>query len=246
MRYLLYIIGILAIVSLGMILRPSGMKVQVSHPALIINDKIISESELKELSKFGSYHSRGANFLDSVITRELLIQAAIKQGINKEEKFRKSVQNFYEQSLIKILIDRKFQSLSPTVKQDLVDRYRAMSGKALSYTKFVYKNEEAATKDHPSSSEHLVHAFGDLSDELKYVFLVLPPGKLSEAEATDAGYVRYRLDKTTASPAPGAPQDIQEIKAFLVQQEKRAMFDAWLKQLKAAAHIRILTHDITQ
>jgi hypothetical protein len=245
MKYIFYILGILIVLTIGVALRLSNsLKVEISEPALVINDRILSENELDERHKSGSYHSQGKGFLESVITRELLIQEAVKQGINKEEAFRKSVENFYEQSLVKILIDRKFQSLTPIVTDEMVEKYTGLSGKILQLTKFVYQTEEAIQKGRPQSSVEIKNEFENMSDSLKFSLLFLKPGELSSPEHTEAGYIFYRLDATLDATGIEPLTDRAQIKEFLINQNKKIQFDSWLEQLKIKADIQILKPEI--
>ncbi len=76
-----------------------------------------------------SQQRRKSDCVNSLITKELLLQESQREGIDKEESFRESIQNFYEQSLIKLLIDRKFASLHVTVSDEDVNRYIALMNK---------------------------------------------------------------------------------------------------------------------
>ena len=154
MKYIYYVIGIIALITVLAAVRFSSLKVEVSEPAIVINDRVISEKELDRIFKSSPYSNHMAGVIDSVITNQLLIQEAIAQGINKEELFRASVENFYEQSLIKILIDRKFNSLEPEIPQEMVDRYRERSGKKVEYAKFVYLNLESISIFHYIQQEN--------------------------------------------------------------------------------------------
>jgi hypothetical protein len=246
MKYIYYILGIFIVLTIGVALQLSPLKVEISEPALVINDRIISEKELDERIKSGSYHSHGGGFLESVITRELLIQEAARQGINKEEAFRKSVENFYEQSLVKILIDRRFQSLTPMVTDEMVEKYTGLSGKTIQFTKFVYRKKDDIQKGSPQSSMEIKNNFENMSDSLKYLLLLLKPGELSSPEQTQTGYVVYRLDNAIISTDAEPETDMAQIKEFLSNQSKRIQFDSWLEQLKTGADIQILTHEKLQ
>jgi len=246
MKYIYYIMGIVIVLTIGVALKLSQLKVEISEPAIVINDRIISENELDERMKSGSYHSHGGGFLESVITRELLIQEAVRQGINKEEAFRKSVENFYEQSLVKILIDRKFQSLIPKITDDMVEKYTGLSGKTIQFTKFVYRNKEDIQKGSPQSSVEIKNNFENMSDSLKYSLLLLKPGERSAPERTETGFVVYRLDNAAISTDAKPETDIPQIKEFLSNQSKKIQFDSWLEQLKTSADIQILTQQKLQ
>ncbi len=99
-------------------------------PAIIINDKIITKTELKKLIGLKPQNVDRLEFIDSIITREILIQKALKEKIHKEESFRKSIQDHYENLLINILKDRKYRSLKVNVSNREI--YRSAPDKKLS------------------------------------------------------------------------------------------------------------------
>ncbi len=241
MKYIYYIIAIIGLVTVLAGVRYSGFRVEMSDPAIVINDRVISEKELDRLFKSSPYSNHMAGVIDSVITNQLLIQEAIAQGINKEELFRASVENFYEQSLVKILIDRKFDSLNPAITQDMVDRYQALSGKEVTYAKMTYPNLENAKKGKPDTSEKITNNFEDLSAELKYIFIPLEPGQTTAPLNMGTNYVRCRLISLKPSSDTDPVTDAEEIKEFLTHQEKGVLFARWMETLNNDADIRILT-----
>ena len=46
-------------------------------------------------------------FLNNLIIRKLLVKEAQRQGLDREKDFLRSIENFWEQSLVKIIIDKK-------------------------------------------------------------------------------------------------------------------------------------------
>lgn len=241
MKYIYYIIGIIGLLTVFAAVRFSGFRVEMSDPAIVINDRVISEKELDRLFKSSPYSNHMAGVIDSVITNQLLIQEAIAEGINKEELFRASVENFYEQSLVKILIDRKFDSLKPEITQDMVDRYQVLSGKDVTYSKMTYQNLENAKKGKIETSEKITNSFEDLSAELKYIFVSLEPGQTSTPLNMGTNYVRCRLISLKPSVDAKPVTDIEEITEYLIHQKKGALFAQWMDKLYENADIQILT-----
>jgi hypothetical protein len=238
MRYIYYIIGILILLTLGLAVRLNGLRVEVSEPALIINDRIISKSELGEFAKVGSYHSQGQGFLDTVITRELLIQEAIRQGIHKEEAFRASVEAYYEQSLVKAVVDRKLQSVSPEVTDEMVGRYQEMCLKGVTYTKFVYGSEDDRQTGNAISETTHTYRFEDFSDTMKYTLFRLASGEGVLSDATEEGIVVFQLDTISADQDAGSVPDDGQVRTFLEEQARNAMLEKWLRDIRKSADIR--------
>jgi hypothetical protein len=51
-------------------------------------------------------------FLDMLINRKLILQEAQKLGLDKDAEFLKSIERFWEQSLLKAYLDRKTQEVA--------------------------------------------------------------------------------------------------------------------------------------
>lgn len=51
-------------------------------------------------------------YLDSVVEKEVLLQEAQRQGIDREKDFMKSIENYWEQALLRILLERKSKEIS--------------------------------------------------------------------------------------------------------------------------------------
>ena len=243
MRYIYYIAGIIILLTITTVVRLTDFKVELSEPAIIINDRHISKQELKRLVEAGSkdsYHT--ADAVESIITNQLLIQEAVRQGINEEESFRQSIQNYYEQSLVNILIDRKYKSFNPEIPHAMITKYQRYTLRILYFTKSIYKSLDDIAKEKIESSETVKKEFINLSGHLQFILLLLDAGQTSPAFETEQGYVTYRLDKLDTSPEQDkAGQDIQSIKRFLIDQKKRILFDNWMDDLRKKADIEILT-----
>ena len=51
-------------------------------------------------------------YLDGLIEKEVLLQEAQRQGIDREKDFMKSIENYWEQALLRILLERKSKEIS--------------------------------------------------------------------------------------------------------------------------------------
>lgn len=86
-------------------------KVPVDSVA-VVNDFVISkaafEAEFKEssYSRTDTLESR-KKFLDNLVDRKLILQDAQRMGLDREKNFLKVIEKFWEQSLLKIALDRK-------------------------------------------------------------------------------------------------------------------------------------------
>ncbi len=80
-------------------------------------------------------------YLDGVIEKEVLLQEAQHLGIDREKDFMKSIESYWEQALLKILLERKSKEISGLmhVYDNEIEEYYRDSGEKQPFTKA--KNE---------------------------------------------------------------------------------------------------------
>lgn len=242
MRYIYYIIVI--ILGLSAIF---GYELRSKSPspgeaAIIINDKVISVEEFNKLysSKSTDVGDRG-DFINSLITKELLIQESKKEGIDKEESFRRSIQNFYEQSLIKLLMDRKCACLNITVTDDELNRYIVSLNKKMHLTIFSFDSADEARKGDYGDGERKSVYFEDLSKDMRNSVMSLEEGKLTGPVKTGEKYIVIRLDKIENIPSriPSGPEK-DNIRKMLMEERKEKILNDWIADLRKRASIKVL------
>jgi hypothetical protein len=85
-----------------------------------INNYEITKEEFEEefkasgFSRFDTDESR-KEFLDSLIDQKLILQEAQQKGLDKELGFLKAIERFWEQSLLKIALDKKTKEIAGSV-----------------------------------------------------------------------------------------------------------------------------------
>ncbi len=218
----------------------SDTKVEFSKPAIVINDRIITEQELNHLKKSKRFYRNKEEFIDSLIVKELLIQEAIKQKINKDESFRASVEDFYEQSLVKILMDDQFKKYDPKVSDKEIERYKTFAKTKVFITKLIYKNKADIQKGKPENVQTIESNFSDLSDSLKYIIFNLQPGEKSKIIKAVSGFIVYKLIKTEKIADPGIIDHIDSnsvISEFIKNAKKEEFLSAWVDSLRTKAEI---------
>lgn len=238
MKYLYYIAGILVVFSILAVYGLQDTRVEISKPAIVVNDRIITESEYKALLPSKPYYMTEDQFSDSIITKQLLIQEAVKQDINKEESFRRSVENYYEQSLIKLLLDRQLNTLAVDVTKEEIERYHSFSQSKVYVSKLRYQTlAEALTGKNPILQKIESH-FMDISDDLKFIVFTLEKGQSSAPFVTNAGVIIYRLeDIKPLETGPISEVDMKKTSLFIQDKKKEVLMDEWSKKLKENAEI---------
>ena len=103
-------------------------------PAAIKIDNInITAGEYDEAFKNSPYASSDTpearkEFLNNFVTRMLMLREAERTGVDKNPEFLKNVQLFWQQSLVKMMLDRKIKELASHVAvndNEVKDYYEA-------------------------------------------------------------------------------------------------------------------------
>lgn len=91
------------------------------------------ESEFKA-SAYGETDTPGSrqDFLNTLIDRKLILQYAQKEGLDKEMNFLKSIEKFWEQSLLKAALDRKTREIESKITAPDWTARRAEEAKQMS------------------------------------------------------------------------------------------------------------------
>ncbi len=237
MKYIYYIVAIVIAFSAFAAYGLFDTKVEISHPLFSVNDRVVSEKEFSKMLEHKPAWMTRQQFMDSVIDRQILIQEAIKTGINKEENFRQAVENFYEQSLIKILLDRKLKSLVVDVSDAEIAKYENYLGYRIFLTKIIYPDLDSAEHGKNGTSEKIDNKFINLSDDLKFIVLNLEPGHSSRPRQGKGGVIVYRLDKIEKIKNPGGAFDMKKVSVFLQDRKKEQLLEEWTDRLRSSAHI---------
>ncbi len=239
MKYLYYIAGIMVLFSAWAMYTLFSGKVEISKPALVINDQVISRAQLDEMLESQSYRGSYEENLDQLITRQLLIQEAVRQEINKEESFRRAVQNYYEQSLIKILMDRQDKTANIHSSQKEIEKYKSLSKTHVVIVSLTYKDEASALKGSPVEHEEKIESdFLDLPDHLRFMVFSLGKGGVSAPFFFETGVWVYEVaDVVPMGSKLCEPPSDEEIQFFLRDHKKNQTMDAWIQQLRKKATI---------
>jgi len=245
MKYLYTIISIIIIISVIVLYEINKKEKIEDDIALIINNKIITKDEFDKLYSFQTSHVNSKEeFIDTLITKELLIQESQKEGIDKEESFRRSLQNYYEQSLIKLLIDRKFSTLNIDVKEDEVEKYINLLDKKIYLTIYKYKNLEDLSRATNYEIEQISSNFSDLSEDIRCSIISINKGESTEPIKISGRYLVIRLDdiKTSLPKIKEQSIDRESIGKTIKEFKKDRLINMWIDSLRKKATIKVFVN----
>lgn len=241
MKYLytiLAIIGVATVLTFFLILPEK--KAPIKDIAITINGRDISkEAVTAEGSKFGYHADQQSQFLDSLITREILIQEAERQQIHREESFRQSLKIYYENSLVKTLLDRQNTKLQVAVTDQDIENYIDFLGKVVTFTR-LEKIPQSASE--AASAKGLTNTvlFSDLATPVRVLLASLKPSQYGVKFDTGTEKYALRLDSTKTPPDHVAQAvDRQRIREMLEEHQKEQQINRWLLDLRQSAAITI-------
>jgi hypothetical protein len=242
MRYLYYIAAIMLVFSGLAVYGLFDTRIEISEPFISVNDRIISKAEFEKMSRRKPAYMSREQFVESVIDQQLMIQEAIRMDIHKEESFRDAVENFYEQSLIKILLDRKLDALQVDVTKKEIARYQEYCGYKVFLTKYIYPDMENALNRTNGTVQTVAADFTTLSDDLKFTVLDLEKKQFSQpVHRGMQGVVAYRLDDVKKSTSMEKDQseilDVQHIQRQLQDMKKEQLLEDWTRSIRQSADI---------
>lgn len=107
--------------------------------AIRVNDFKMSVKEFEEEFNQAGQALLGPNnqkekFLENLINRKIILQEAERMGLNRDKEFLKAIERFYEQSLLKIVLDKKtneFASKTQVFDHEVEAYYNEMKNKGL-------------------------------------------------------------------------------------------------------------------
>lgn len=177
-----------------------------------------------------SYHQPGEHArLAASVTRQILVQEAQRIGIDKENSFRKSLKEYYEQSLIKVLTDRKLAEMKVSVSEEDVDRYFSRFGHIYTFTRFPIEDGEIKE----NSGYQSTVLFDELSVTLRLLIADLNPGESAKQFETGTEISMIRLDKIEVADVPAVvKKDRNRVREQLENHQRSLEIDRWINGLQ--------------
>jgi hypothetical protein len=211
------------------------------NAALIINKKTVSIEDFNKKFNKSSYSQSKNSFIDSFVLKELLVQEALKEGLQKNADFIENMKEQYEQNLAQFMVNSKYKTLDVSVADSMVDKYIGLADKILDITVLNYGSRARLKKGLTDSEEKMSLPYDRLSMEVKYELLTLDEGGLSEPScSTSQGCSVFRLDKVRQGEKKTSPhEDRETIRRLLTEQKKELLISDWLESLKGRAKVTL-------
>lgn len=236
MKYLytiFFIVSLISVIALYF-LRPDK-SILTQDVVLRVNGHSMSQKQVDAQIQNQGYHGGNREEqVESLVTRQILIQEAQRLGIDKEEPFRKALKLYYEQSLIKVLTDRKLSSITVDISDNDIDRYLSCSGKIYTFTETPIDKGKIMTAQ---GQQHEV-LFDNLSESLRLLLSSLQPGESVSQFDTGAEISSIRLDKIEKKGAvEPVMYDRGLVRELLGNYQRSRDIDLWIHTLHKNASV---------
>lgn len=190
------------------------------------------------------------DLLDSMMDRKLLIREAMERGLSEDEQFIDTIKAYWEQTLIRELVDARMKELADEVfvtEEEARAHYRRMGRRITVRTADAADAEEAerVKGEMVSGSQALPgEPLGPL-----YADDVPPAGPLYEAFDMEAGEAKifksrggFTVVMVTAREPVETPayEEVEgRLKAYLLERKKQKAFEDWLAGLRSSSDITV-------
>lgn len=242
MKYLITIACFLAVLSLVtiFIISPSPSPEEKSV-VVKVNDSNITSSMLERSEKSRpSHHENRTEFLNSVVIEQLLLQEAKRQKIDQEPEFRDAIKEYYEQTLIKILLDRQNTSFDDTVTEKEIDLFLSYFGKTITFTIAQGTGNQVTPEIDWGVSNTTTELFDDLSTTMQPLLVGLQPGNTRAVFDTGNEWFAIRVDNLAGKTSPNIATVSREmVRSTITTHKREQQLNSWINKLVSNADISI-------
>ena len=242
MKYLIIILSIVALFSIAAIAvmwpesEPEDRDVVMTVNNLKVTDDMIKSFKRRQTS----YHENRDEFLNSIAIEQVLIQEAQRRKIDGEPEFRAAIKTYYEQSLIKILIDRQNEIVDDSVGEKEIDDFLDCFGRTFTFSRTKGRGPISSPDLDWSKSEKSSELFDNLSGTLQPLLAGLKPGETSTVFDTGHDWFAVRVEniseKSVSTPLPLPREMAREL---IADHKRQQQINSWINTLIANAKITI-------
>ncbi|MCK5535046.1 peptidylprolyl isomerase [bacterium] len=206
-----------------------------------------------EKRKLATYQGK-KQFLETIIEREILLQEAQKQNLDKDKDFMRTIEKYWEQALLQTLLKKKSKEIKETVgvSDKEINGYRLKMQEEV-WAKVVLLSSNRATKqlikekDMQEGIEKLKefvldseewqwYGIGDLEWKIEKVLFSLSEGEISKPIKIYSDWAVMKAGKRRKKIKVKKLSD-DEIAVIIKRRKETEEMENWLNQLDEQARI---------
>jgi hypothetical protein len=222
------------------------------HELARINDYVLTTKDFRTLLCAQGERTPGAVWdvaarrrqLEAVVDRELLIQEAVRQGLGRDPKFVETMERFWEQTLIKTLLERTSGEIEKgvVVTEEEVQALYAGLGKEVALSLKAFDEEDAALAwslgEGPAADTERA-LLSELSPPVRKALGPSPKADGGCIIREDGGWLAYRIVEVLNVDPPPYQEAREGLYERLLGEKREEALDAWLASLRERALIEI-------
>ena len=207
-----------------------------------------------------------SEFVQRLITQELLIEEAVKRGIPNDESIRYNIESYRKNLLINELLRREFEGMITVTEEEVKQYYYKNIGQftteVVEASHILVKKREDAEMilkllSHRNNFPELAVRFsvgpsaksggslGEIargqmmSDFEEALFLLEKPGDISSIVETDFGFHIIKLDKSKTIKTHPLKDVSATIRRIIADKKEKDLFENYVEDLKKRINIEI-------
>ncbi len=239
MKYLFTILAIICATTIATLLFiwPDKQEENTENVVVVVNGHALTREAIQFYKDKSQHHGEQDDFIDEAITKQLLIAEAQRLNIDKNPSFRLELKEFYEHSLIKILMERVHNDLTVEVTDQEIDHYLNSFGKE--FTFYTMKTSTTLTSEEiKSNGEKSTELFEDLGQQLQQTLAELEPGQSAIGFVTGSEKYAVYLENVSGEPGETPPYYNRDtIRQLIKQSKEETKTNNWIENLRQQASI---------
>lgn len=256
--------GLIAILSIAGCARKKGPErivATINDYNMTVDDFNYESKEVLRTGRLiGGVPITKEDILDALITKELLLQEAQKENLDKDRDFMKTIELYWEQTLLKNLLTKKSREIERKItvyKGEILDYYNKMKNKVKAKV-LVFADEKSARRllSRPGDVAEYVqqrpdkfsllyiipskwYILGEDSSPLENSIFNIDSDRDRELVKIDGKWALIIIEERAPNELEPLPTVRDEmVKHIKIRKEKELMND-WIEGLRPKARIRI-------
>ncbi len=232
---------------------------QVNDYQLTVSDfkgEISDDVYVKAVSK--TPEERKQIILDNIVTRKILLQKAQEEGLDKNKAFMREIERYWEQALIKMLLDKKQKEIAreTIVTQQEIDK-ECIKARKEKLVEIIILGKDVNPDEigknlrdiNTLKEEYAAYIFsvaepewygrGDLPYEYEEMVYLLDTGEFNKPVKFNDQYIVFNVieERNISVPKEREVKDI--IKQEIKEKKEGRAFNNWLTNLRSNAAVTI-------
>lgn len=231
-----------------------------------VNSYELKVSDFKEaadpllLKQYESYSSAKdkEQILETLISKEVLLQEAQRLNLDKEKSFMKEIEGYWEQALLKSLINRKIKELSMNIvvsDNEIRNEYDRLK-RRISAELFIFSDKASAQELSKSGSNFEAvrgalkdkiisevpadwYVSGDLPPKIENILFVMKPQELSPVIEYNNSWVILRVLNQEERKIEPIEESKDKIRQDIVRVKQQDLLEGWSDGLRRKASVKI-------